>query len=546
VTGNWFHIAKAEFQIQTSGIKSHRKPIVLGFFGLGIVWALVIAPYLMALILTETLGIPQPVLVVVMPGLMRAGIMFIWLILLILPLSNALQEVKIGQWEILLSNNVQTREILVGSFVGRLSVYGLYILYLAPLLVAPFAQALEVSPVGQALMYVTVFVITVGAIWLSQLLVTAIQSKLGESPRGKDLANALAIALSFVAILPLVGLQLFAPLMSKILGMDFFLMFPFTWGADLVTQMAVAFNGIGLAIGSLDAALGFHWSSNALLLGGFSVALVVLGLLSADRLFTIRIGARTESVTTTHDENVALRGIRRVVRGSFGVLVVTGLKDFGRKAQNLSRLALLMLLALVVPIFIYIRAGELDLTSVNVMISLMLGFLGAQVFGGAGFLESKDQLWTIQATPHGVRRYMKAKIAQSTLLIVPVVLLPAILYAVLLNLEPSQVLFLVSTSFMSCVGGALVGMGIAANNPTYEDTKSRAYTMNNFRAMGLVAVSFIWHFIADMVLSMLGFGAVMNYIWESQILSILAQVIPLPIVGLVVVLIGCNQLSNRE
>ena len=254
----------------------------------------------MALVLTEILGIPQSVLVVVMPGFMRAGIMFIWLILLILPLSNALQEVKIGQWELLLSSNVQTREILVGSFVGRLSVYGLYILYLAPLLIAPFAQALDVSPVGQALMYVTVFVITVGAIWLSQLLVTAIQSKLGESPRGKDLANALAIALSLVAILPLVGLQLFAPLMSEILGMDFFLMFPFTWGADLVTQIAVAFNGIGLAIGSLDAVLGFHWSSNALLLGGFSVALAALGLLSADRFFTIGAGARTESVTTTH------------------------------------------------------------------------------------------------------------------------------------------------------------------------------------------------------------------------------------------------------
>lgn len=174
----------------------------------------------------------------------------------------------------------------------------------------------------------------------------------------------------------------------------------------------------------------------------------------------------------------------------------------------------------------------------------MLGFLGAQVFGGTGFLESKDQLWTIQATPHGVRRYIKAKIAQSTLLIVPVVLLPAFLYAVLLSLEPGPVLFLVSTSFMSCVGGALVGMGVAANNPTYEDTKSGAYRSNNFRAMGLVAVSFTWYFIADMVLSMLGFGAVTSYIWESQILSILAQVLPLPFVGLVVVLAGCNRVTT--
>ncbi|MHA2083988.1 MAG: hypothetical protein ACXAEB_10615 [Candidatus Thorarchaeota archaeon] len=546
MTGNWFHIAKAEFRVQTSSIKSHRTLIVLGFFVLGIAWAIVIAPYLMAFALTETLGVPQPVLVIVMPGLMRAGFMFIWLILLILPLSNALQEIKIGQWEILLSNNVQTREILVGSFAGKLSIYGLYVLYLAPLFVAPFAQALEVSLIGQALMYFTVFVITVGTIWLSQLLVTAIQSKLGASPRGKDLANALAIALSLVAILPLLGLQLFAPLMSEILGMNVFLVFPFTWGADLVTQMAVGFNGIGLAISSLDAALGLHWSSNVLLLGGFSVAIIVLGLLSADRLFKIRVDARTESVTTIRRENLVLLGIRRVAKGSFGVLVVTGLKDFGRKAQNLSRLALLMLLVMIVPIFIYIRGGELELTSVSIMTSLMLGFLGVQVFGGAGFLESKDQLWTIQAAPHGVRRYMKARTAQSILLIVPIVLLPAVLYTVLLTLEPSQVLFLMSTSFMSCVGGVLVGIGITAINPTYEDTKSGAYISNNFKAMGLVAVSFMWYFIADMVLSMLGFSAVMNYIWESHTLSILAQVMPLPIVGLVVVLVGCRRLSNRE
>jgi hypothetical protein len=546
LTGNWFHIAKAEFQVQTSGIRSHRKPIVLGLFLLGITWALFIAPLLMDFVLTSTLGIPQPVLVMVMPGLMRSGIMFIWLFLLILPLSNALKEVKIGQWEILLSNNVRSREILVGSFVGRLSVYGLYVLYLAPLLLAPFAQALEVSPAGQVLMYVTVFVVTVGTIWLSELLVTVIQSRLGASARGKDLANAIAIALGFVAILPLVGLQLFAPVMSDILGMNVFLMFPFTWGADLVTQMAAVFNGIGLAAGSLDAALGFHWPRNAVFLVGYSLALGILGLLSADRLFTVSAGIRTDCVVTNHKENVVLRGVRRVARNSFGVLVVTGLKDFGRKAQNLSRLALFMLLAAIVPVFIYFRGGELELTSVNVMMSLMLGFLGAQVFGGTGFLESKDQLWTIQAASQGVRRYMKARAAQSTLLIVPVALLPAIVWTVLLGLVPTQIFFLVSTSFTSCVGGALVGMGITANNPTYEDTKSGAYRTNNFRAMGLVAVSFMWYLVADMVLSMLGFSAAMNHIWESQTFLVLAQVIPLPIVGLVVFLVGSHRLSNRE
>jgi len=313
-----------------------------------------------------------------------------------------------------------------------------------------------------------------------------------------------------------------------------------------VSQLAFAFNGIGLSVVGIESALGFPLVSNVGLLGVFISAIVIIGILTTDRLFTIGAGARTESVTTIHNENMVLRGVRRLSRGSFGVLVVTGLKDFGRKAQNLSRLALLMILTLVVPIFIYIRAGEFDMTSVTVMMSLMLGFLGVQVFGGAGFLESRDQLWTIQAAPYGVVRYVKAKAIQSIVLIIPVVLLPAVLYAVLLSYELSQVIFLVSTSFMSCVGGALVGIGIAATNPTYEDTKSGAYRTNNVRGMGLVVVSFMWYLVADMVLSMLGYGEVMNIIWESQTLSILAQVIPLPFVGIAAILVGSYRLSNRE
>ncbi len=546
MTGNWFHIAKAEFKVQTRGVKPIRTLIVLAAYLPGIAWALIIAPFVMAFIVSEILGISQSVAAIVMPGMIRAGVMFIWLILLILPLSNALKEVRAGQWEILLSNNVTTREILVGSFAGKLAIYGLYVLYLAPILVAPFAQALEVSYLGQGLMYITVFVITATTIWLSQLLVTAIQARLGASPRGKDLANALAIVLGAVAIIPFVGLQLFAPLMSEILGMNVFLLFPFTWGADMVSQLAMIFNGIGLSLSGLETVLGFPIVSNFMLLGIFSATVLILGLLSADRLFTIGAGARTESVTIIQSENLVLRGVRRLSRGSFGVLLVTGLKDFGRKAQNLSRLALLMILTLVVPIFIYIRAGEFDLTSVNIMMSLMLGFLGVQVFGGSGFLESKDQLWTIQSAPYGAERYVRAKAIQSLVLIIPVVFLPAILYTILLSLELIQVIFLVATSFMSCAGGALVGIGIAANNPTYEDTKSGAYRTNNVRGMGLVVVSFMWYLIADMVLTMLGHGALMNIIWESQTLSILAQVIPLPFVGLAAILVGSYKLSNRE
>ncbi|MHA2425127.1 MAG: hypothetical protein ACXAEF_10085 [Candidatus Thorarchaeota archaeon] len=542
--GNWYHIAKAEFQVQTSSFRSNRKTIVIGSFVLGILWATFFAPILVGYVISELVGIPNSVLVMVMPSIMRAGIMFVWILLLILPLSNALQEIKVGQWEIMLSNNVRTREILAGSFAGKLGIYGLYILYLAPILVAPFANALAVSFIGQALMYIAIFVITVGTIWLSNLLVTVIQSKLGASSRGKDLANALAIVLSLVAIIPFVGLQLFAPVMSEILGMNVFLVFPFTWGADLVSQLALIFNGVDLATST--SILGLSWIYNVLLLGIFSVSLFAIGILSADRFFFIGENARSESVTTILRENLIIRGMRRGSRGSFGLLVVTGIKDFTRKAENLSRLALLMVIALVVPVFLYIRAGELELFSVMIMMSLMLGFLGVQVFGGTGFLESEKQLWTIQATPYGIKRFMRAKMIQSMVLILPITLFPGLLYSVIMGLGLVQILYLVLASFISCVGGALVGIGIAASNPTYEDTKSGAYTLNNIRGMMLVGISFMSYLIIDILLSVIGYGELMNVLLGSETVSLLAQLAPLPIVGMVVFIIGQKRLVNKE
>ncbi len=546
MTRNWYHIAKAEFQVQTSGIKKNRAVLMTASFVFGLIWAFAIAPYLIGFVLTEVIGIPQTVLAMVMPGLMRAGMMFVWLLLVFLPLSNALKEIRIGQWEILMSHRVQTREILVGTFAGCLGIYGLYVLYLSPFLVVPFAHAYSVSIIGVGFMYLTIFVITVSTIWLSNLLVTAIQARLGASARGKDLAKGLSIIVSLVAIIPLIGLQLFAPLMTEILGMDFFIVFPFTWGADLLSQIAISFNGIGLPMQALDAVLGFSYTMNAILIGGFCLLIFIIGLVSADRFFIIGETARSETVTTIHQENVALQGVRRILGDSFGVLVVTGLKNFTRKAENLSRLALLLILALMIPVFIFIRAGEFDITTVLVMMSLMLGFLGVQVFGGSGFLESKDQLWSIQAAPQGVQRYIRAKTLQSVILIVPVALFPGVLYSTLLSLELNQVLILIAASFSSCIGGALVGIGIAASNPVYEDTKSGAYRTNNVRGMLLVVLSFMGYLIVDFVLSMIGYSDLMNLLWESQTFSLLVQLVPLPFVGLIVVLFGQHRLSNLE
>jgi len=67
-------------------------------------------------------------------------------------------------------------------------------------------------------------------------------------------------------------------------------------------------------------------------------------------------------------------------------------------------------------------------------------------------------------------------------------------------------------SLVTASGSALVGIGVTASNPSYENTKSEAFRQNTMRSVGITVASIVLYQIADMLLSMLGYGALFNYI----------------------------------
>lgn len=547
--GKWYHLAKADFRVQTSRFGSKANLILGLLFGMGIVWAFIAAPTIMTFLIHNVLGVDNQILILAMPGLMRAGLMLIWFVILLVPLSNSLKEIKIGQWEILLSNNVKTRDMLVGTFLGKLPVNGLLVLFAAPILLAPFVSVLQVSLIGQILMYSEILLVTLSTIWLSNLLSVAIQSKIGESPRGKDIANALAILLGFVVVLPLVGLQLAANAVAEILGWNIFLVMPFTWSADLLTGSAIIFNGVGYAV-HMNTVLSLDFAIVLILQSVFVVAVLAIGISAADRLFTLGAGARMESVVSSGKDNIILRGLRRAIPGSFGILLVTAMKDFGRKVQNLSRLSIMVVMAVTFPILLSVRGGyvpgEVDLRSILVMMGLAFAILGGVSFGGVGFLESKDQLWMIKTAPKGARRFVKARVAQAFFYVFPVVVVSSLLVAILFNLSINEVAFIIPVLLSSVVGSSLVGIGVSASNPTYEDTKSDAFRSNTSRTMVITIASFAFYQIADLLMGIMGFGAIPALISASDLLYLTVIFAPLPIVGVMIVLLGSRSLSLRE
>ena len=190
--------------------------------------------------------------------------------------------------------------------------------------------------------------------------------------------------------------------------------------------------------------------------------------------------------------------------------------------------------------------SEVNLRSILVMIGLAFAILGGVSFGGVGFLDSKDQLWMIKTAPKGTRRFMLARIAQAFLFITPVVLLSSTLVAILFELSVSEVAIITPILLGASFGSSLVGIGVSANNPTYDDTKSEAFKSNASRTMAITIVCFAFYQVADLMMGIIGFGAIPAIISASEFLYLTFIFAPLPIVGVLMVLLGSRSLSLRE
>ncbi|MFW9799330.1 MAG: hypothetical protein ACFFD9_02760 [Candidatus Thorarchaeota archaeon] len=551
MTHHWLAIAKAEFLVWSSRGKGKRAIILSSILLFGVFWAFYIIPQIWRLVIGENLWI-YSLLMAALPGLMRMVMLLLWMLIFVYPILYALQEIRIGQWEIILSCDVSTRSLLIGTFVGKIPSYGLLVLYLSPVLLSPFAIAYEVTLVGQSVMYGSTLLIVLSTLWMANLVSLAVQAKLGESKRGEDLGRALAMVIGLIVGLPLFGMMIYAEALSEMLGMSVFLLFPFTWGADMTSWGAILFSPkvTPQLFSIFEAVLVLDILTDALLLSLFTIALVVIAFRAADRVFTFRLGARTETITTIVKENLIIRGIRRTFSGPFGVLVVTSLKDFFRKAENLSRLGYGIMMAVVMPLVMNMTPSSppsddplFRVFLPMFMMAYMLMIIGALTFGGTGFIESREHLWMIRSAPHGSKKFIMGRLVSFFVSGIPMALIPSIIVVLILGIESSFILtlFLYSYTLLCCT--VMVSVGVMAINPNYENTRSRAFVTNAF-IIGIIvfATSFL-----SLIIGILYFG-------EQLLLSPIGAVggivvlttLPLALIGFLMSWLGSKILARPE
>lgn len=546
MTRAWATIAKAEFRVMTSRFRNHRYLATTMLVLVGSIWTFGIAPSMMKGILNLFAPEFQQILAAAYPGVMRSVLLLLWMMILVYPISYSLREIRIGQWEIMLSNNVRTRDMMLGLFLGKIPAYGLLVLFLAPLLISPFIIFYQVSMIGQLFTLLVIVLYVLTTLLLSTIVSTAIQARLGDSARGNDIAKAMGLVVVVLFLLPVYGLLYFAEAFAQLMGLDVFLLLPSTWGADLITWITIFFNGINVpyeTIVGFEGALGLRYEIDLLLSCAYLLLVLLAALVTPDRIFSLEGGVRSDKVITVGDDNVLLRVLKRIVPGSLGILITVSLKDFGRKAQNVSKMLYAMFLAILLPLMLNFSAiGDMSnpeqaLVITSFMISLVLGMIAGVTFGGVGFLESRDHLWIIKSTPRGVERFMVARLIQSILFGIPIACLPVIIITLILVLPVTHVGVMLLQAYLVLFGTLLVGIGVTALNPAYENTKSAAFYVNAFSSIFITMIALLTGFVLELATGVLEIGLMGG---------ILVSVVPIISIGITIIVFGILKLTKTE
>lgn len=483
----WWVIARNEYRMATSGIRSWRKVLPILIIAALAIFVFWIAPGIASLIKDETLAllVSQAALASVEVIMVTAFFYF-----LVIPISNTLRESQTEDLEALLSSPLKPADLLLGKFLGKLPLYGIGIVVVAGIFTA--VLSLRGISILQTLIIVLVFLmLLVSAMWLGEVVSAVLRTRLRKTSKGKDIGKALAmlIALPMLALFYAImggwmGEALSNPGNSGLVE-TILMVFPTSWGAGLVLDFG-SHPGI-LAPSGLMSLLQF---TGVVL---FFVGSFFLGTRAANRVYSLE--PTGVAASWARKEGLFYRLIRRLGRGSsFSVLLVTIFKDYARRLENLSRVAYVVGLMVLIAVFLVTPEDPLGLVSTLLFTSVFL----AAILIGEVTIRGKESLFIYRRVPKGESRYLKARLIQSWIIAVP---LMGVLTSILLLLSGNDMVsVLLYTGFMVQITAAYCCMllGLFLMRPAFSD-KSSDFAINIMIAMGIS--------VGILVTTMILFGA---------------------------------------
>ena len=418
----WLIIAKNEYRLRTSRIKRLRPFFPFLIIGLLAAFLLLLMPAIINLLVDE---IEAFFLSQVALAAVEIMLFMIFIFFLMFPITYTLQQAETGQFEILLAAPLRPKDLLLGKFMGEMPLYAIGVAVVAGIFTA------ILSPLGLDMIQMTIVIlifilIFFSALWIGTVIAAILRTRLGKTARGRDIGKALAmiIALPMIALMyAIIGGGLFESLaepetsgtVKTLLGL-----FPSSWGAEIIVDFA---SNPGNIIAT--------WFETLIRFGGlivFFVTVLWLGAKIANRAYSLE--PTTFTAAKAKPDGTFYKTVKYIGGGgSFGALLVSIFKDYGRRFENISKIAYLVGLLILINIF-FIGSdygsdenGENPVTELvfaSIMLAAVFPLLAAFVVGEVT-IRGKENLFIYRKAPSGEGRLIKARLLQSWIVVLPVV-----------------------------------------------------------------------------------------------------------------------------
>jgi len=455
----WFVIARNEYRLLTSSIRPLRPFFPFLVIILLAVFVVYIAPYLVNLFVNEIVAflLSQAAVIMLQVMLFITFLFFVWF-----PVSLMLRDIRSEQQGILLSAPIRSSDILLGEYLGELPLYAIIIAIITGLFTA-LLDPLKIDILQKGAI-VAVFVITLScALWIGTVIAAVLRTKLGRTSRGRDIGKSVAvlIAIPFVGIMyAFIGGGVVESLSDPASGgilKSILAIFPSSWGADIISLLASNPGNSGaIALNILTRFAG--------IIIFFGIVLWI-GVRIADRAYTMELTSFTAAQAAP--DGVFYKTIKSVGGGSsFGTLLVSTLKVYGRRFQNLSWVAYTVMLAVLINIFLI---KPEDPVPVVMMSSFIIALLAAVVASDLT-LRGKETLLLYKKIPSGVGKLIKMRLAQGWVIVIPVV---AVVTGISLALLPEASFLTMIKSvglvLVTAVSYVVLALGVFLLLPAYTE-----------------------------------------------------------------------------
>jgi len=524
-TPKWLVVARNEYRIRVNNIRKIRPYFPYLVIGLLAVYVTFIAPAFVSLFIDDFLAF---ILSQVALAMMPIIIFMIFFYLIILPITYTLQGMQAGQVEIFLAAPIKPSDVLLGEFLGVTPFYAIAITVVTGF----FTAAL--NPLGLDMLQITItviiFVVTfLSALWIGTVIAALVRTKFAKSARGRDIGKALSLilALPMIAIMyAIMGGGLLEALADPGTGgmvKAFLSVLPSSWGAELILSFASNPGNIG--------AVGFETFTRFGGLVVFFVAVLWLGSKAANRAYSIE--PTTFTASRAKPDGFFYKSVRHLGgRGSFGTLLASVFKDYGRRLENLSRIAYILGIFIMVNVFFV--GGFTDPEGPLVMAQFLFPFFAVFMVGQIA-VQGKESLFIYKKTPFGVRRFVKAKLVQGWLVAVPIAaVITAILLIPISQASVVSMLSYVILIILLVAANVALALGLALLNPQFSEN-ARAQMSGLMINANVAMFASIGVFIGSMVV--LDFGIFNTMLLQNAVIWLL---------GIIFLYLGKRKLSRIE